>query len=66
MTRGGARKNAGRKPGTSGPKGSVTLWLPADVSAFLETFGSERSNHIEKTVRKSAAFKSWLKGQESK
>ncbi len=66
MTRGGARKNAGRKPGKSGPKGSVTLWLPADVSAFLETFGSERSSHVEKTVRKSAAFKAWLKEQDGK
>lgn len=61
--RGGARKGAGRKPGKAGPKGSLTLWLAADVSAFLETFGGERSDHVEKTLRKSAAFKTWLKSQ---
>ena len=61
--RGGARKGAGRKPGPKGPKGSVTLWLSADVAAFLETFGQERSATAEKTLRKSAAFKAWQKGQ---
>jgi hypothetical protein len=64
--RGGARKGAGRKPGPTGPKGSVTLWLSADVAAFLETFGQERSATVEKTLRKSAAFKAWLKGREAK
>lgn len=64
--RGGARKNAGRKPGPKGPKGSVTLWLTKDVDQFLfEAFGIGRSDHIDKTVRKSAAFKTWLKEQES-
>lgn len=63
MTRGGARKGAGRKPGKSGPKGSLTLWLAADVAAFLATFGDGRSDHVDKTLRKSAAFKTWLKAQ---
>ena len=66
MNRGGARKGAGRKPGPTGPKGSVTLWLPADVSAFLETFGHERSATVEKMLRKSAAFKEWQKSQAAK
>jgi hypothetical protein len=61
--RGGARKGAGRKPGPTGPKGSVTLWLSADVSAFLETFGQERSATVEKMLRKSATFKEWQKSQ---
>lgn len=61
--RGGARKGAGRKPGPAGPKGSVTLWLSWDVSAFLATFGQERSVTVEKMLRKSAAFKEWQKGQ---
>ena len=64
--RGGARKGAGRKPGPKGPKGSVTLWLPDDVGRFLETFGNERSNHVDKMVRKNAAFRAWLKEQDSK
>jgi hypothetical protein len=64
--RGGARKNAGRKPGKSGPKGSLTLWLPADVAEFLATFGEGRSEHVDKTLRKSAAFKTWMKEQETK
>jgi hypothetical protein len=33
------------------------------VSAFLETFGQERSSTVEKTLRKSAAFKEWQKSQ---
>jgi hypothetical protein len=61
--RGGKRKGAGRKPGKSGPKGSLTLWLSADVAAFLETFGQERSATVEKMLRKSAAFKAWQKSQ---
>jgi hypothetical protein len=61
--RGGARKGAGRKPGPTGPKGSVTLWLSADVSAFLEIYGQERSAKVEKMLRQSAAFKQWQKGQ---
>jgi hypothetical protein len=61
--RGGKREGAGRKPGKSGPKGSLTLWLTADVAAFLETFGSEKSDHVDKTLRKSAAYKTWLKSQ---
>jgi hypothetical protein len=43
----------------------VTLWLSKDVAAFLETFGQERSATVEKTLRKSAAFKAWLKSQVS-
>ena len=64
--RGGARKGAGRKLGPTGPKGSVTLWLSADVAAFLETFGQERSATVEKTLRKSAAFKAWKKEHAAK
>jgi hypothetical protein len=63
MSRGGKREGAGRKPGPTGPKGSVTLWLSVDVAAFLETFGQERSVTVEKTLRKSAAFKAWQKSQ---
>jgi hypothetical protein len=33
------------------------------VSAFLATFGQERSVTVEKMLRKSAAFKEWQKGQ---
>jgi hypothetical protein len=61
--KGGARKGAGRKPGPTGPKGSVTLWLSADVAAFLEIFGQERSATVEKTLRKSVAFKAWQKSK---
>lgn len=57
--RGGARKGAGRKPGPTGPKGSLTLWLSADVAAFLETFKQERSAMVENMLRKSEAFKTW-------
>jgi hypothetical protein len=61
--RGGARKGAGRKPGPTGPKGSVTLWLSKDVAAFLETFGQDRSATVEKTLRKCADFKAWQKSK---
>jgi hypothetical protein len=64
--RGGARKGAGRKPGPAGPKGSVTLWLSKDVAAFLEIYGQERSATVEKTLRKSAAFKAWKKEHAAK
>jgi hypothetical protein len=63
MKRGGYREGSGRKPGKFGTKGSLTLWMTLDVSAFLETFGSDRSDHVDKTLRKSAAFKRWMKAK---
>lgn len=64
--RGGARKNAGRPPGPKGTKGSITFRLTPDVLEFLETFGDGRSDHVDATLRKTAALKTWLKSQGGK
>ena len=59
--RGGKRSGSGRKAGPGGPKGSVTLWLTADVSEYLKTFDSERSGKVDAAIRRTKEFKLWKK-----
>jgi hypothetical protein len=61
MNRGGARKGAGRKPGPGGTKIDKNVALTADVWAFLVASGNTAGEAIEQRVRKSAAFKAWMK-----
>lgn len=64
--RGGARKGAGRKPGHGEAKAKRTIALTPDVWAFLVASGNTAGEEIEQRVRKSAAFKAWMKGREPK
>jgi hypothetical protein len=59
--RGGARKGAGRKPGPNGKKVDKNIALTADVWAVLTRDGETAGSAIETRIRRSAAFKAWLK-----
>jgi hypothetical protein len=63
--RGGARKGAGRKPGSSGKKIDKNIALTSDVWAFLVRDGGTAGSAIESHYRKTAAFKTWMKNQVS-
>lgn len=62
MTRGGYRDGSGRKPNEHGKKKSLTVRLSPDVLEFLASTGNS-SLKTEETIRKSSAFKVWLKAQ---
>ena len=59
--RGGARKGAGPKPGPGGTKIDKNIALTADVWAFLVRDGETAGSAIESRLRRSAAFKAWVK-----
>lgn len=59
--KGGARKNTGPKLGPHGKRIKRNICLTADVWAFLARDGDTASVAAESHVRKSAAFKTWMK-----
>lgn len=59
---GGKREGAGRKPGPHGAKVTQALRVSKDVKAFLAATGNA-SQAVEDTVRRSQAFKDWLRKQ---
>jgi len=59
MPRGGARKNAGRKPDPNRRK-MLGLKLPPELHRFLDT-QPNKTRFIEDTLRRSAAFRTWAK-----
>jgi hypothetical protein len=61
--RGGARKGAGRKPGLGETKVDKNIALTPTLWAFLMSGGNSAGHEIETRLRKSAAFKAWLKNQ---
>jgi len=63
MTRGGARKNSGVKPGPHGKKRCRSVALSADVWAFLALGEQSTNNRIESILRDCPAFVAWLEAQ---
>jgi len=66
MTRGGARKGTGPKPGPGGTKIDKNTALTADVWAFHAANDESPGRSIEAMTRRNSAFKSWLKSQGGK
>ena len=44
--------------------GKRSFRVSPEVDAYLDTFGRDWAEHIEKLVRKSKAFKTWENGSE--
>lgn len=63
--RGGARKGAGRKPALDETKQDKNIALTPTLWAFLVRDGETAGSAIETHYRRTAAFKAWLKEQES-
>lgn len=61
-THGGARKGAGRPKGE--PKQSTGIKLSPEVLRYLRENGISVGEFVEDAVRRTKAFKDWLKQQE--
>ena len=64
--RGGARKGAGRPPGPGGTKVDKNIALTPAMWAFLVAGGNTAGSEIETRLRRTAAFKTWMKEQDGK
>lgn len=60
MSHGGKRRGAGRKPAPDA-KQSISARVSPEVKAFLAT-QTNASEAIDKTIRRSKAFREWEKG----
>ena len=64
--RGGAREGAGRKPGRGEAKRHRNVSLSPIVWEFLASQEESANDQIEDTIRRTGAFKTWLKNQRGK
>jgi hypothetical protein len=61
MTRGGARKGAGRKPDPAGTtRKMVSVKMPPDVYAYLKS-QKNTTETVENAIRRSKAFRDFQK-----
>lgn len=62
-THGGSRPGAGRKPTGEAAKESTGIRLSPEVLRYLRENGVSVGEFVEATVRRTKAFKEWLKQQ---